>query len=252
MNLETSLQEIEEQQGNDTELPSYDPFLRNASPRYSHEPSILQQSLLTEAEAAQVPFSSNWSHCGYQSNYTETASNAQNFPNGEYFGAPLFNPPILYRDYYSAGSMSPDPDVGEYQTKLGRSCQGQKFKESGRKYKHDRQRPDLGSDRQRIQCDYPKCELSYADRSSLLKHQKDKHLSTSKYWAACTYPGCQSQHWGGTEQRVWSNLQTHQREACKQGTHEWLFLDMPKELRSKIGSIPRTNNQQVARNIEGQ
>ncbi|KAF3283261.1 hypothetical protein TWF970_001240 [Orbilia oligospora] len=251
MNLETSLQGIEEQQENDTGLLSYGSFLCNASPNYSHEPSILQQSPFTEAEAVQVPLSSDWSRFGHPGNYADTASNAQNFPNGECFGPPLLNQPTLYQDYYSASSMSPDPDVGEYQPGIVSSCQGQPFKESDREYKHDRQRPDLGPNRQRIQCEYPNCGLYYADRSSLLKHRKNKHLSTSMYWAACKYPGCQSQLRGGTEQLAWSNLQTHQRQACKQGTHEPWILHIPKEFRREIRSIPRLQNESVAYSVEG-
>ncbi|KAF3316979.1 hypothetical protein TWF173_000984 [Orbilia oligospora] len=148
MNLETSLEGIEEQQENDTGLLSYGSFLCSASPHYSHEPSILQQSPLTEADSVQVPLSSDWSHFGHPGNYADTASNTQNFSNGECFGPPLLNQPTLYQDYYSASSMSPDPDVREYQPGLVISCQGQPFKESGREYKHDRQRPDLGPNRQ--------------------------------------------------------------------------------------------------------
>ncbi|KAK6497192.1 hypothetical protein TWF506_004667 [Arthrobotrys conoides] len=147
-----------------------------------------------------------------------------------YMRTPSQNQQMAFRGYYNANSVSPDPDTNACQS-LSIGSRREPIRRAGaRNYKRNRRRSDLGPGRQRIRCNYDDCGLLYADRSSLLKHCKNKHWSQLSCSAACMYPECQSQYWGGTEQQARSNLRIHQR------THKIWPAELVEEKRCMINS----------------
>ncbi|KAK6514583.1 hypothetical protein TWF281_004781 [Arthrobotrys megalospora] len=128
----------------------------------------------------------------------------------------------------------PNADIGPMVDEASRLQLGQGREAGGRMYNPDRRRVELEAGRARMECGIDGCTLMYATKNSRRRHWKNKHRSEARFCGRCLYLDCEAKRWGNTEEGVWSNIQTHQREAVKKGNHSVEILDGTKEERCKI------------------